>query len=156
MLIDLTTLSPVTIHPGLYSGTLALRLTVGGEATGFTGVMQGRYEPFLACERNQPVPLHLNEDKDMGMDSTYCYPAVYLLDRPASVVKRNTAERWYYAATGWDAGVYIGHPCGYEVALECRHDAGDAESWLVTLNGDHARFTLMLPDYRPDFRLRAV
>jgi hypothetical protein len=157
MLIDLGKYGPLTIDPAEYLTTLAIRLSVGGEASGFTGIMQGRHDPFLDHERNQPVPIHVNEDDEILPGGPMPYNAVYLIDRPPFEGQRHMSYRWYYAATGWDGGVYVGHSYAYEVTLMCCSREPDGEfSWSVSLEGDRSRFTLILPDYQPGFRLRNV
>lgn len=154
MLIDLERLSPVTIDPTEYATTLAIQLSIGGEASGFTGVMAGRYDPFLEHERNLPVEAHSIEDDGFLPDSPMSRRAIYLLDRPTIDIDRHLSYRWYYAAIGWDSAVYVGRPYSYEIILMCIRDALGQPVWSVSVDGDRSRFTLVLPDYQPGFRSR--
>jgi hypothetical protein len=153
MLIDLGRHGPLTIDPGEYPTTLAIRLSVGGEANGFTGVMAGRHDPFLAHERSQPVPVHVAEDEGLLPGGPMPYDAVYLIDRPPFEGQQHMSYRWYYAATGWDGGVYVGHLYSYEITFMCCESQG-SWLWSVHLEGERARATIILPDYQPGYRLR--
>jgi len=153
MLINLDRHSPVTIDPGEYPTTLAIRLTVGGDANGFTGIMAGRHDPFLEHERSHPLEAHLIEDEAFLAGGPIPVETIYLLDRPPFEGQQHLSYRWYYAATGWDGGVYVGRSYSYEITLMCCESQG-SWLWSVALEGDRSRFTVILPDYQPGFRLR--
>jgi len=162
MLIDLERASPLTIDPSEYPTTLAIRLSVfNGDDHGFTGIRQGRHDPFLDHEREQPVPLHRNEDVDESHPDLFLpgsqipFRGLYILDRPPFEGEPHLSYyRWYYAAIGFDLGVYVSRPYSYEIILQCCESQGSM-LWSVSLdNSDMRHLSVILPDYQPGWRLR--
>jgi hypothetical protein len=148
MLIDLSRMGTVTIDPGEYPTTLVIALDAPTDRQD-CGVFAGKYE-FPESEREKMVPeIIKEEDYQIGL-------RYFLLDQPEHSMNDRQILRWWYAAIGWDNGVYIAHPYAYEIILEELYSDDGAPTWSVMVSEKFPSFRLILPDYKPGAMLRAV
>jgi len=142
MLIDLSNYGMLTIDPTQYPDTLVVAIDAPNDKTG-CGVFAGRHD-FKQEEREQPIPPIQDQEEDFGLK-------LFALERP-SRASEHLIQRWYYAAIGWDGGVYVGYPYAYEIILEeLSPNPGDDSGpyWNVMVSGPRGSFRLVLPSYKP-------
>ena len=148
MLIDLSRFGPLTIDPAEYITTLAVRIDAPLEHPE-CGVFAGRHQAF---DRSEEGNLATCIEDDEGT-------VVFLLDRPVSMAQVHLSNRWTYAASGWEGGVYVEHPYVWTLVLQelSGNEPGDDPRWSVSLQQHHGPvLTLILPEYRHGAVVRGV
>jgi hypothetical protein len=145
MLIDLTRFGPLTIDPGQYKTTVAVR--IDAPTNKGCGVFAGRHQEFASHEEGKLAPI-IEQEEDIDLKT-------FVLDRPEEGFNRDRIYRWTYAAIGWDNAVYVEHPYVYVLTLQVQHNE-DGPLWTLSISQRHDGFTVVLADYETGALARGI
>lgn len=144
MLIDLSRFTPVTIDPGQYTRTLAVRVDAPDDKP-MCGVFAGRHQDIPeGCEGKLLPQIAATETGD-DMKT-------FVIDQPDEGKQPiHVIRRWTYVAIGWENGVYVEHPYVYKLTLEDHNNGPGNHLWVVSVvpASSLTGLKIVLHDYEP-------